>query len=399
MYSYYFKDCDNVELVAVCDLREERLELAKGIHGLEEKQLYKNTDEFFKGEKKGDLCVIATQDESHYEIALKALRLGYDLMLEKPIAQTEKECMEIYECAKENGRKVFVCHVLRYAPFFMTIKNELLSGKYGRVSTINLTENVAYWHQAHSYVRGNWRRKDESTPMIAAKCCHDLDLLVWLIDKGCKGVSSMGSLNLFKKENQPKDAADRCTVCKYKDTCAYSAVKYYLEKYEEGERGWPCDVLVTKPTKETLIKALEEGPYGRCVFACDNDVVDHQVVNMEFEDGVTAHLTMTAFSKDSYREIHIHAEYGEIYGNMEENVLYCNVFGKESKTIDIASVMGEEGMAGHGGGDGRLVKDIVESYEGKDGVGLTTIEKSMLSHKIAFAAEESRLGHGKLIEF
>ena len=397
MYSYYFKD-NEAQLTAVCDIRKERLELAKGIHKLNDNQLYDNLDEFFTGEQKSELCIIATQDDSHHQIALRALRSGYDLMLEKPIAQTQEECQEIYDCAKENGRKVFICHVLRYAPFFMTIKNELSSGKYGRVSTINLTENVAYWHQAHSYVRGNWRRCDESTPMIAAKCCHDLDILVWLIEKDCKGVSSMGSLSLFKKENQPDGASDRCVICKYKDTCAYSASKFYLEKYDNGERGWPCDVLTTNLNRENLVKALEEGPYGRCVFACDNDVVDHQVVNMEFDDFITAHLTMTAFSKDSYREIHVHAEYGEIYGNMEENVLHCNVFGGESKIIDINAIMGEEGMAGHGGGDGRLVKDIVESYEGKSGVGLTTIEKSMLSHKIAFAAEESRLEKGKLIK-
>ncbi len=399
LYSWYFKNCGNTQLTAVCDTKKERLALAKRDHGIADDRLFDNAEDFFALGKTADLCVIATQDDSHYALALRALELGYDLMLEKPIAATAAECESIYACAKKHGRRVFVCHVLRYAPFFLTLKKELDSGTYGKISTVNLTENVAYWHQAHSYVRGNWRRAETSTPMIVAKCCHDLDILVWLTGEDCKRVSSMGSLNFFRAENKPAGAASRCTDCRLSETCPYSAVKFYIrERYERGERGWPCDVLALDPTKESLLCALREGPYGRCVFACDNDVVDHQIVDMEFTSGTTAHLTMTAFSKDTYREIHVHAEYGDIYGNMEENVLHCNVFGGESKEIDLNAGAEKDKMAGHGGGDERLVRDIVNAYEGKPSVGLTTIENSLLSHKIAFAAEESRIGHGTLIE-
>ncbi len=393
-YAWCLKKHDT-QLVAVCDANAERLALAKKSYGVADENLFGSTEEFFQGEKKCELCVIATHDETHYEIAIEALRKGYDLLLEKPIATTVEDCEEICALAQELGRRVFVCHVLRYAPFFMTIKKELESDKYGRISTINLTENVAYWHQAHSYVRGTWRKAADSTPMIVAKYCHDLDILSWLIDKDCRYVSSMGSLNFFKRENMPEGAAERCTDCPYGNDCPYSAVNIYIrDRFEKGKVNWPCNVLSVNPTRESLTEAIEKGP-GRCVFACDNDVVDHQVVNMEFDEGITAHLTMTAFSQDSYREIHVHCEYGEIYGDMIKNVLYCNIFGKESFEIDLNDLGVEGVMAGHGGGDERLIADIVNVYENKESQGLTSIERSLLSHKIAFISEQSRIRHGE----
>lgn len=396
MYSWYFKNC-GAELVGVCDTNPERLELAKTSHGLSAEQLYSAADDILSGEKKGELCVVSTQDSSHHRIAVQALSRGYDLLLEKPIAGKLSECEEIASLADKLQRRVFVCHVLRYAPFFRKLKEELETGKYGRISTINQTENVGYWHQAHSYVRGNWRREETSTPMILAKCCHDLDIISWLIGEDCEYVSSMGNLRFFTRENRPKEAADRCTDCSLRDICAYSAVRFYLGKYDAGEKGWPCDVLALHPTRESLTEALRTGPYGRCVFACDNDVVDHQVVNMQFRGGATAHLTMTAFSADSYREIHVHAEYGDIYGNMEENILHCNLFGAGSRTINIGDYVESDKMAGHGDGDGRLIRDIVNVYENKPSFGLTEIGKSVQSHKIAFAAEESRKKQGEVV--
>lgn len=386
----------DAKLIGVCDSRQERLDLAKKSYGVKEENLFSSVEEFFHREKMCELCIIATHDETHYEIAIQALQKGYDLLLEKPIATKIEHCEEICALAQKLGRRVFVCHILRYAPFFMTLKKELASGKYGKVSTVNLTENVAYWHQAHSYVRGTWRKAEDSTPMIVAKCCHDLDILAWLIDKDCRYVSSMGSLHLFKKENMPQGAADRCIACKYVDDCPYSAVNIYIkDRFEKGKVNWPCNVLAINPTRESLMEAIENGPYGKCVFACDNDVVDHQVVNMEFDEGITAHLTMTAFSQDSYREIHVHCEYGEIYGNMMDNRLHCNIFGKESKVLDLNSLGVEGIMAGHGGGDERLIEDIVNVYENKKSEGLTSIEKSLASHRIAFISEQSRLQHGE----
>jgi predicted dehydrogenase len=291
--------------------------------------------------------------------------------------------------------------VLRYAPFFTYLKKELDSGKYGRISTINLTEHVGYWHQAHSFVRGNWRNSEGSSPMIVAKCCHDLDILIWLMGDKVKTVSSQGSLRLFKPENRPEGAADRCLDCKHKETCAYSAYKYYVMRRFDTEKKlrWPLDVLVNgEITREKLMDALRDGPYGRCAFACDNDVVDHQVTNLLFENGSTAHLTMTAFSYVSRRDIYVHCEYGEISGSMADNKLHCLVFGDEQneKVIDVNELSAETSGYGHGGGDYFLIKDIIAASNGEETAGLTSIENSVESHVVGFAAETSRTGEGEL---
>ena len=395
LYSDYFAKL-GAAVTAVCDKDRKRLEYARQIHGLSPDMLFERSEDFFGRGKLADLCVVGTQDSQHKEHAVAAMKAGCDLLLEKPIATTLEDCLEIQDAAKRLNRKVFVCHVLRYAPFFAAIKNELDSGKYGRVSTINLTENVAFWHQAHSYVRGNWRNKQTSSPMIIAKCCHDLDLICWFIGRKCRAVSSFGSLNFYRKENAPEGSAERCLDCKAKSSCEYDAERFYVfEGIDKGNAGWPASVLATNPTRENIYRALKESNYGKCVFRLDNDVVDHQVVNLEFEGGVTAHLTMTAFSKHSYREIHVHCEKGEIYGNMLKNVLVCNLFGKESKEINVNEFSVKNDA--HGGGDINLIKDIVDFYRNSSGKGLTDIGSSMQSHVIGFAAEESRLKRGAVV--
>lgn len=384
------------KISAVCDIKKERLGYARKIFGLEESQLYSSSDEFFAKGKLADLCVIATPDKVHKNHAIEAMRAGYDLLLEKPIGCTEQECQEIYKTAKQLNRRVFICHVLRYAAFYSKIKEELDTGKYGEISTISATENVAYWHYAHSYVRGNWHRAEDSTPMIVAKCCHDLDIISWYIGKPCTGVSSMGCLRYFTAQNAPKDCAERCVDCTFSKQCPYSAETFYLEKIRAGQKEWPSNVLATEPTEEKIKDAIANGPYGKCVYRCDNDVVDHQVVNMEFEGGATASLTMTAFSGEQFREIHIHGEKGDIYGTTKDNKLVCNVYGNSSKVIDV--LKDHDNSFGHGGGDYWLVQDVLNTYEGKPSIGLTSIENSMMSHKIGFAAEESRLKNGELIK-
>ncbi|MDR1093125.1 MAG: Gfo/Idh/MocA family oxidoreductase, partial [Clostridiales bacterium] len=350
--------------------------------------------EFFARGKRADLCIIATQDAQHKGHALAALEAGYDLLLEKPLAVRWEDCRAVYDAARALKRRVFICHVLRYAPFFRLIKNELDTGAYGRVAAVNLTENVCYWHQAHAYVRGNWRDGETASPMIIAKCCHDLDILSHLIGAPCKAVSSMGSLGFFTAANAPAKSSDKCLTCGARAECPYDAERIYLtDRFEKGLTGWPVDVLGENLTREALLDALKTGPYGRCVFRCDNNVVDRQIVNMDFEDGAAAHLTMTAFSEDCYREIHVHGEKGEIFGNMRDNALTCNIFGKGSKTLNVKDF--EEGVYGHGGGDYFMIKDVAAAYCG-GGEGLTSIENSMQSHAIGFAAEESRKNGGAL---
>ena len=396
-YTGLIKEMQTDSVLAVCDPNTERLAMAKAIHNIPNEQLFTDEDVFFGKGRLADICIVSTQDKQHYAHALKALNAGYDLLLEKPIATSAEEVLEIYYTAKRLGKKIYVCHVLRYAPFFTNIKKELDTGKYGRISTINLTEHVAYQHQAHSYVRGNWRNTDESSPMIVAKCCHDLDILIWMMGDKVKTVSSQGSLRLFTRENQPEGAADRCTDCKLMNTCPYSAYTYYIkDRFEAGKIRWPLDVLVNDITRENLMEALEKGPYGRCVFACDNTAVDHQVTNLLFENGSTAHLTMTAFSALGRRDIYVHCEYGEISGSMTDNKLHCRVFGQPEQIIDVAELSKETSGYGHGGGDYFLIKDIIAESMGEETQGLTCIENSVESHVVGFAAEASRLGEGEV---
>ena len=397
-YTGLIKMLQQNSVLAVCDPNKERLAIAKEHHAIADEMLFTDEDVFFGKGRLADICIVSTQDAQHHGHAIKALNAGYDLLLEKPIACSETDVLDIYYTAKRLGKKIYVCHVLRYAPFFTYIKKEIDSGKYGRVSTINLTEHVCYWHQAHSYVRGSWANTEKSSPMIVAKCCHDIDILIWLMGDKVKTVSSQGSLRLFKKENQPEGAADRCMQCKYKETCQYSAYKIYIEKRFEKEKKlrWPLDVLANEITRENLIEALENGPYGRCVYACDNTAVDHQVTNFLFENGSTAHLTMTAFSDLGRRDIYVHCEFGEISGNMTENKLHCRRFGEEETVIDVGDLAKETSGYGHGGGDYFLIKDIIAESMGEQTMGLTSIDNSVESHVVGFAAERSRLAEGEM---
>jgi len=394
-YDILFQSLKNTGLAAVCDSRQGRLELCKKRHNGENIAYYTNDDEFFNAGKLGDLCVVSTLDETHVKHALAALNCGYDLLLEKPIACSEEDCVKIYETATSLKRKVTVCHVLRYAPFFSIIKNELETGNYGKVQTITLTENVCWWHQAHSYVRGNWHNTKKTSPMIIAKCCHDLDLLNWFMGSECVSVSSMGSLDYFTRKNAPENSGENCYDCPAAKDCLYNCEFLYWERaLKQGNSGWPVDVIMydQEPTHENLTAALKASPYCKCVFKNDNDAVDHQVVNVLYENGATAQLTMTAFSEKGGRDIYLHCEKGEIYGQMSENVLHCTLFGKSSKVIDVNKE--PDNNFGHGGGDIRMIQNIVKGYENKKVAEVTPLAQSMSSHMLGFAAERSRLNGG-----
>ena len=381
----------NVPVLAVCDTDAEKGENARVLLGLTQKDIFTDEAAFFAAGRLADVLIVATRDRWHLAHATRALELGYDLVLEKPIACSTEECRLIEETATRLKREVFVCHVLRYAPFFATIKEELDSGKYGRISTLNMTENVGYSHQAHSYVRGNTRRADQSTPMIISKCCHDLDLICWFMQEKCNAVSSFGALTYFTRENAPEGAAERCMECKLVESCAYSVKKQYVDKMiARGRPNWECHVIMPNATPEKMTEELKTSRWGLCAFRCDNDVVDHQVVNMQFANGATAHLTMTAFSDKCYREIHIHGERGEIYGDMQQNILHCRIFGGEGYDIDVNEATNS--VSGyHGGGDYHLLRSIIEFYEGKPSPNITSLAQSIQSHYIGYAAEDSRL--------
>ena len=400
MYASEFKKSAEVEVVGACDIRESQLVMAKVDFG-DKIEVFSNADELFARGKIADLCVVSTQDPTHKEYAIRAMELGYHILLEKPIATSVEDCQAIEQAAEKYNRKVYVCHVLRYAPFFATIKAELDSGKYGKIAVISLTENVGHWHQAHSFVRGNWAITEETTPMIIAKSCHDLDIISYLVGEKCKSVSSFGSLEFFKRENAPKNSGERCLDCPVQKDCLYDAEKYYITDKDKWNGKpldeWPRNVLVNEPTEEKLYKAIREGDYGRCAFKCDNTAIDRQVLNIAFENGVLASFVLTAFSADSYRELHIHCEKGDIYGNMKDNRLICSTFGTCAETAQTTVIdlnAKTNGFAGHGGGDALMVEDVINDMQGRASMGLTLISNSIRSHFIGFAAEKSRLEGG-----
>jgi predicted dehydrogenase len=387
------------KIVAVCDVRKERLEMAKEKYNVPDENLFTNTDEFFKAGKFADLCIVATQDAQHREHAIKAMEIGYNLLLEKPIATNLEDVMAIYEASIKYNKKVSVCHVLRYAPFYSVIKDELNSGKYGKIVTMDLAENVGYWHQAHSFVRGHWRNKEQSSPMIIAKCCHDLDIIKWLMDKKCTAISSFGSLFHYKPENAPKGSAEWCVDCdeQTKANCLYNAYRIYPERMKQSVVGGTAR-LVGSDIYEVLDK--KKDIIAKCVYHAGNDAIDNQVVNMLFEDGSTAHLTMSAFSQNCYRYIKVHGTKGEIYGDAESGVLYLHIFGEEQQKINIADLVNDNNANladGHGGGDYFLYKDFVDYItDNNESFTRTTIDESIESHLMGFKAEESRLVGGEL---
>lgn len=387
----------DIKVTAICDMRQARLDEYAPKFGVESKNCFLDEDEFFK-EKRADALIVATQDKDHVRCALKGLKLGYDILCEKPITDKRKECEELLAAQKKYGGKMLICHVLRYAPAYCKVDEILASGKVGRIISIDAIEEVQFFHQCHSYVRGNWRRSDETSPMIMAKCCHDLDMIQHFVGSRCKTVSSVGSLSFFKKENQPKNASDRCVSCKYKHTCTWSAYNY-LKLWEESNFNpdrWPNNVIAQAPlTKEKITDAIEKGPYGRCVFASDNNVVDHQQTIMEFENGVTASLCMTCFNKGG-RVYHLFCTEGEVILSEREGVIKVYTFNdKKEEVIQISDL--STAADGHGGGDKAIV-DAMHKYftNGKVNPG-TSLETSIESHLMAIAAEESRLKNGEKV--
>lgn len=398
---------DRAELVAVADIRPDRVAVAAERYHLPADRCFDSVESLLRQPKLADVLFICTPDHLHYQPAIDALTLGYHLLLEKPAARSVRECRHIAELAQEKRLHVIVCHVLRYTVFYQTLRRLLEEGRVGRVMNIEAIERVAYWHQAHSFVRGNWHVAADTTPMILAKCCHDMDMILYLTGKRCERVTSFGHLTHFTAENMPEGAAERCgDDCPHADTCPYNARRYYLGMYRKNGDSWPVNVVAPEPTEERILAALDAGEneagcdYGRCVYRMNNDVVDHQVVSLQLEDDVTVAFTMTAFTATGGRCMRICGTAGEIWADMERNVIRVQAFGqvgaKAAEEIDVRKLTSD--FSGHGGGDARMVADYLDLLEGKGmSAALTTIDRSVESHYVALAAEESRLRGGQMI--
>ncbi|QHW31895.1 Gfo/Idh/MocA family oxidoreductase [Paenibacillus rhizovicinus] len=397
--NYAIDHPDRMQVVAVADPNAVRAETFRQRHGIDESLVFGDWRELLAQPKLADAVIICTQDKMHYEPTMSALDAGYHVLLEKPMSPDPQECVEMGEKAARAGLIFSICHVLRYTAFFGTLKKLLDEGAIGQLMSIQHNENVGYWHQAHSFVRGNWRNAAESSPMILAKSCHDLDILLWLAGADCVRLSSFGSLSHFRAEQAPAGAAKRCTDgCPAADDCLYYAPAVYL-----GDNpSWMAMAISDDQSYEARLKALQTGPYGRCVYHCDNDVVDHQVVNMEFANAVTAVFTMSAFTQECSRTIKLMGTKGEIRAAMEKNEIELIRFGaSEPERISLET---PDGHIGHGGGDLGLIRDFAELVRGRrdnvDGQasgGLTSAVHSVQSHLMAFAAEQSRLA-GTVVE-
>ena len=385
IYASYAKEHpEELQIIAIAEPRADRRNILADDLNLPDSARFASWQELLACTRMADCAFVCTLDDDHTEPAIKAMELGYHLLLEKPMSNTEEECRAILAAAKKTKRTLVVCHVLRYTPFYMTLKNLLDRGEVGEVVTINQIENVGYWHQAHSFVRGNWRTVRETSPMILQKSCHDMDIILWLMGKDCRRVQSFGSLRHFNAENAPEGAPERCLDgCAHATTCPYYAPALYMDM---NRTGWPVDVITTDLSEEGRRKALKEGPYGRCVYRCDNDVVDRQVVNLEFEDGAVATFTMTGLTADFCRQIKIFGTKGQIEANMGTKEITLHRFGEEKKRISIDA--GDE-ISGHGGGDFGIMQDFIHILR-DGGESRSSAEVSLQSHLICFAAEKSR---------
>ncbi len=361
-------------------------------HSLPAERAFASTEELLAAPRAADFVFICTPDPTHYDLCAAVSAAGYDVLLEKPIATSLPDCLALIDVHRTFGNRIFVAHVLRYSPFFRTLRALINSGEYGTVRNLQLTEMIGHWHFAHSYVRGNWRKRAESAPIVLTKCSHDLDIMTWLLpDQRVESVSSVGSRAYFREEMAPPQAALRCVDCTLQQTCLYSATELYLT----DQQGWPYDAVA--PGVSTLASrraAIETGPYGRCVWHCDNDVCDNQSVTLSFASGIHATLGLYAHTADVTRRVTVLLDDAEINGDLHRGEIAVSPFtGAPGVMRPFAPPLpwGDH----HGGGDLALLRTLYEHLEnGAHREVVTSLESSVTSHVLAFLADDSRLQGG-----
>lgn len=389
IYSTYAHDVLHDEIVAVADRHSEKLDRASRLFGTPREMLFTDPLEMIRSVPEADALIVASMDRDHFAQAMAGLDRGWHLLLEKPISPDPMECLQIARKASDLGLSVTVCHVLRYSPFFIRLREILDGGELGMIVSIDHTENVGNFHMAHSFVRGNWRNSDLASSIIMQKSCHDLDILLWLTGKRALKISSVGSLSYFKPENAPEGSTERCLDCPVASSCRFDARKAYLP----AAGSWPADVLTMDQSEEGILKALREGRYGRCVYRCDNNVCDHQSTLIEFEDGVTAAFTLSGMTNRMCRTIHIMCENGELWGDDGKGEIRISPFRSNNveeyreTVIHIGEVSGA-----HGGGDQGLMEDFSNGLRRQNqSASRSSVQRSIESHLMACAAEQSRL--------
>ncbi len=378
-----------ITIAAIAECRQDRLKRAGKELSVPEEMLFSDASELFALGKIADAAIIATMDRDHYGHVMQALDCGYDLLLEKPISPDPRECLEIEAKATALGRKITVCHVLRYTNFFQSLKDIIESGEIGKVVAVKHAENIGNFHMAPSFVRGNWRNDTLSSPIIMQKSCHDLDILLWLIGKHCTRVAAFGSLSYFREENAPEGSSERCLDCPVAESCRFDAWRAYKDVLGQ----WPADVVCLEPTEEALREALRTGPYGRCVYRCDNNVCDHMSILMEFEDGITATFSLTAQTSNIHRTIHIMCEDGEIHGDELDGSIKVTYFRRNKAEPEKSRVIttNQKYESGHGGGDDGIMEDFTAGLLQHSTDSRSSISRSVESHRMACAIEKARI--------
>lgn len=392
--AYALSHPHELRIVAVADPDPERRARFSSLHGIPEAMCFEDDLALLSQPRLADAALICTQDRLHFRPAIQAMKQGYHILLEKPMSPDPRECVQIGATAEQYGRICMVCHVLRYTEFFRQIKALLDAGRIGQLVSIQHNENVGFWHQALSFVRGPWRNSQQSSPMILAKSCHDMDIMLWLAGADCRRVASFGSLLHFRPENAPPGAPEYCQDgCPVEDSCLYYAPAFYLNSdFADWALGLP-----EGSDLPTRLAALRRSTHGRCVYQCDNDVVDHQVVSLEFANGVTAAFTMCAFTHKVSRTLKLMGTRGELRGSMsDQEIELIDFHTGHHQVIHLAPPPPD--ARGHGGGDYRIMREFVRLVreEAVERV-LTSAAVSVQSHLMAFAAEESRLS-GKIVE-
>jgi predicted dehydrogenase len=407
--SYAEQHPEELKIVGVADPVERRRRQTAARFGFSEENCYDSAEKLAAAPRFADVVINGTMDHQHVPTSLPLLAAGYDLLLEKPFATHEEEMWELAEAARRYGRKVMICHVLRYAPFYAEIRARVAAGAIGHLINVQTTEHVSFHHVAVSFVRGKHGSKAKChSSMLLAKCCHDLDLISWM-KSGIPPISvaSFGSRSFFRPEMAPPGAGKRCLVdcpAHVEKACLYSARKHYLENPERWSfYVWSGLEGIDNPTLEQKEAHLKEpgNPYGRCVFQTDNDVVDRQSVTIEFADGCTATHNMVGGSAKGSRSIHLIGTRGEIFGNLEESKFTLRTIdpgpGRDfrEETVDV-SIKGDMhgAFGGHGGGDLRLVRDFVRIVRGEPvSISTTTLDDSLYSHLLCFLADRAMEEH------
>lgn len=416
-------------IVAVAEPNDARRDACAEEHGIPGERRFPSWQELLDRPRLAEACIVATQDRDHVAPALAAMAKGYQVLLEKPMAPTEEECRLLERRSREAGVELRICHVLRYTPFFSALKASIDRGDIGEIVSIDHSENVGYWHFAHSYVRGNWRRSADSNPIILAKSCHDMDILAWLAGSRARAVQSFGSLSFYRSVNAPEGAPERCLeACPRARTCLWYAPRLYLHgtpmiaSYRHSPsltvrtlaraassplirdlidwKAWPSSTISDDQSAQARLEALRLGPYGRCVFRCDNDVVDRQVANVEFESGAVASFTLQGFSYQEGRRIRVDGTKGCLEGSFGLAGALLRLHDDRSGRS--RNLLRDVDLGGHGGGDAGVMSDFVAAVEGRKAGrpakdALTSDSTSLESHLMCFAAERSRLA-GSVVE-